>query len=48
MADRVLLEVKQLKMYFENRKGLLGKKIEYVKAVDDVSFIILFITLLLL
>ncbi len=38
MADRVLLEVKQLKMYFENRKGLLGKKIEYVKAVDDVSF----------
>ena len=38
MADEILLEVKNLKMYFENRKGLLGKKIEYVKAVDDVSF----------
>ena len=25
-------------MYFENKKGFLGKKIEYVKAVDGVSF----------
>lgn len=38
MSEQVLLEVKNLKMYFENRKGLFGKKIEYVKAVDDVSF----------
>lgn len=38
MSDELLLEVKNLKMYFENRKGLLGKQIEYVKAVDDVSF----------
>lgn len=38
MAEEMLLEVKHLKMYFENRKGLLGKKVEYVKAVDDVSF----------
>ena len=38
MTNEILLEVKNLKMYFENRKGLLGKQIEYVKAVDDVSF----------
>ncbi|MBS6952104.1 MAG: ATP-binding cassette domain-containing protein [Enterocloster asparagiformis] len=38
VSDELLLEVKNLKMYFENRKGLLGKQIEYVKAVDDVSF----------
>lgn len=38
MSNELLLEVKNLKMYFENRKGLLGKQIEYVKAVDDVSF----------
>lgn len=38
MSEQVLLEVKNLKMYFENRKGLLGKKVEYVKAVDDISF----------
>ena len=30
--------LKDLKMYFENKKGLLGKKVEYVKAVDGVSF----------
>ena len=40
MSEEVLLEVKDLKMYFENRKGLLGKQIEYVKAVDGVSFTI--------
>ena len=38
MADKILLEIKDLKMYFENKKGLLGKKTEYVKAVDGVSF----------
>lgn len=38
MANNTLLEVKDLKMYFENKKGLLGKKVEYVKAVDGVSF----------
>lgn len=40
MSEKTLLEIKDLKMYFENRKGLLGKKIEYVKAVDGVSFTI--------
>ena len=40
MSEEVLLEVKDLKMYFENRKVLLGKQIEYVKAVDGVSFTI--------
>ena len=38
MPNNTLLEVKDLKMYFENKKGFLGKKIEYVKAVDGVSF----------
>ena len=31
MPNNTLLEVKDLKMYFENKKGFLGKKIEYVK-----------------
>lgn len=29
MPNNTLLEVKDLKMYFENKKGFLGKKIEY-------------------
>ncbi len=35
-----LLEVRGLKKYFEKRKGIISKKVEYVKAVDDVSFFI--------
>ena len=38
MSGKTLLEIKDLKMYFENRKGLLGKKVECVKAVDGVTF----------
>ena len=37
MAEKTLLQIQDLKMYFENRKGWFGKKIEYVKAVDGVS-----------
>ena len=37
MAEKTLLRIQDLKMYFENRKGWFGKKIEYVKAVDGVS-----------
>lgn len=33
-----LLEVKNLKMYFQIRNGLLNKNIKQLKAVDDVSF----------
>ena len=33
-----LLEVRNLKMYFERRTGILSRHVEYVKAVDDVSF----------
>ncbi len=33
-----LLEVEGLKKYFPIRKGILGKKVGYVKAVDDISF----------
>jgi peptide/nickel transport system ATP-binding protein len=34
----MLIEVKNLKMYFPVTKGLLRKKVADVKAVDDVSF----------
>ncbi|MCT4620600.1 MAG: ABC transporter ATP-binding protein [Marinisporobacter sp.] len=36
--DDILLEVKNLKKYFPIRKGFFGKNVQYVKAVDDVSF----------
>lgn len=38
MSSQPLLEVKNLKMYFEKRSGLLSQKVEQVKAVDGVSF----------
>lgn len=38
MSDHCLLEVKNLKMYFEKRSGLIKRKTDFVKAVDDVSF----------
>ncbi|MFS0776921.1 ABC transporter ATP-binding protein [Neobacillus sp. 3P2-tot-E-2] len=34
----VILEVKDLKMYFPVTKGLLGRKVADIKAVDGVSF----------
>lgn len=36
--DKVLLEVKDLKMHFPIRRGLLRKVVGYVKAVDGVGF----------
>ncbi len=36
--DDVLIEVKNLKMYFPVTRGLLQRKVADVKAVDDVSF----------
>lgn len=40
MAERKdnLIEVKNLKKYFELRKGLFNRKVKYVKAIDDISF----------
>ncbi|WP_425058963.1 Oligopeptide transport ATP-binding protein OppF [Sporomusa carbonis] len=38
MTQDTLLEVKNLKKYFEIRGGLLKRVTGYVKAVDDVSF----------
>ncbi|PAB58546.1 ABC transporter ATP-binding protein [Anaeromicrobium sediminis] len=35
---QVLLEVNNLKKYFEVKKGFFGGNIKHVKAVDDVSF----------
>ncbi|MBI2854123.1 MAG: ATP-binding cassette domain-containing protein [Chloroflexi bacterium] len=37
-ANETILEVNDLKMYFPVTKGLLGKKVADVKAVDGVSF----------
>lgn len=34
----VLMEVKQLKKYFQIKKGVIHKEVKDVKAVDDVSF----------
>ncbi|MEO8606809.1 MAG: oligopeptide/dipeptide ABC transporter ATP-binding protein [Chloroflexota bacterium] len=36
----ILLDVRNLKMWFARRKGFLGRDVSYVKAVDDVSFTI--------
>lgn len=38
LALTTLLEVKNLKKYFPVKRGLLGKTVACVKAVDDVSF----------
>jgi peptide/nickel transport system ATP-binding protein len=38
LSDSPLIEVKNLKVWFPTKKTLLGKTLEYVKAVDDVSF----------
>ncbi|RKD26388.1 oligopeptide transport system ATP-binding protein [Caminicella sporogenes DSM 14501] len=38
--NEILLEVKNLKKYFPINKGFIKKKIQYVKAVDDISFFI--------
>jgi peptide/nickel transport system ATP-binding protein len=38
--DNTLLEVRDLKMWFENKSGFFGKKSSYTRAVDDVSFTI--------
>jgi oligopeptide/dipeptide ABC transporter, ATP-binding protein, C-terminal domain len=41
MADKKpLIEIKNLKKYFEINKGILGNKKSFVKAVDDISFTI--------
>jgi len=36
----MLLEVRNLKMWFSRHGGLLGRDVSYIKAVDDVSFYI--------
>ncbi len=38
MADNVLLEVKDLKMHFPIRKGLVPREVGRIRAVDGVSF----------
>ncbi|MBI1279237.1 MAG: ATP-binding cassette domain-containing protein [Anaerolineaceae bacterium] len=38
MNDDVLLDVRNLKMWFPRHKGFLGRDVSYIKAVDDVSF----------
>jgi len=38
VGNDVLLEVRNLKMWFENRSGIFSQNVHYTKAVDDVSF----------
>lgn len=38
MQQKPILEVKNLKIWYPTKKNWLGKPLEYVKAVDDVSF----------
>jgi len=38
VGGKALLEVKNLKQYFPIKGGILGRTINYVKAVDDISF----------
>ncbi|MBM4761358.1 dipeptide ABC transporter ATP-binding protein [Bacillus sp. B15-48] len=38
MSAKNLLEVKNLKQYFPIKGGLLGRTVNHVKAVDDISF----------
>jgi peptide/nickel transport system ATP-binding protein len=38
MLNEPLLQVKNLKTYYPSKRNFWGKPIEYVKAVDDVSF----------
>lgn len=40
MSSKPLLQVNNLKKYFPSKKGLLSRKVDYVKAVDDISFFI--------
>lgn len=37
-TEDVLLEVRNLKMYFERKTGFFGQNVHYTKAVDNVSF----------
>lgn len=38
MSGKPLLEIKNLKTWFPSKRNFFGKPIEWVKAVDDVSF----------
>lgn len=38
MSKQPLLEVKHLKQYFPIKGGILGRTVNHVKAVDDISF----------
>jgi oligopeptide transport system ATP-binding protein len=38
--NKPLLQINNLKQYFPTKKGLLSRSMDYVKAVDDISFTI--------
>ncbi len=40
MEQKTILKVKNLKKYFPIKKGVLGKVVNHIKAVDGVSFIL--------
>ena len=39
-APKPLLEIKNLKMHFPIKRGIMGRTVGHVKAVDDVSLTI--------
>lgn len=39
-TNEKLLEVKNLKKYFTKKRGLIKTRVDYIKAVDDISFYI--------
>ena len=39
-GGKVLLEVNNLKQYFPIKGGILGRTVNHVKAVDDISFVV--------
>ena len=39
-TNEILIEIKNLKKYFEIKKGFFGRDVKYLKAVDDISFYI--------
>ena len=40
IEDTPLLEVKNVRVWFAESKNILGKPLSYIKAVDDVSFVL--------
>ena len=38
VTEKTLLKIEGLKKYFVNSSGIIKRKVDYIKAVDNVSF----------